>query len=236
VSIPRQNPLNALAPALAAIGINAVPAFGFFASDWTIATTMLVYLLDNLIGVTLTSGRIWLLVDKNARYDPANRPAGGLPEGMALTVTTGKRTTKKYSMTSGRNEMLQGFMITGYAFSLGVAVFIGAFIFLIFRIPVDAGAIGTSLLWIGALHLGAFLNDLLFRRGSPLAVAEVWVRQSLGRVFLLFLAVFVGIFVALWSNQAFFIPFMLLKFMADLEGPLEMLRRLFRRHSTISAD
>lgn len=230
--MPRSNPLNALAPALAAIGINAVPAFGFFVNEWTIATTMLVYLLDNLIGVTLTSGRIWLLVDKQAKYDPANRPAGGLPEGMALTVSTGKRTTKKYSLTSSRNEMLQGFMLTGYAFSLGVAVFIGVFIFLIFRIPVDANAIRTSLIWIGALHLGSFLNDLLFRRDSPMATAEVWVRQSLGRVLLLFLAVFVGIFVALWSNQAFFIPFMLLKFMADLEGPLDILMRLFRRQAT----
>ena len=231
--MPRSNPLSVLAPALAAIGINVVPAVGFFVNEWTIATTMLVYLLDNLIGVTLTSGRIWLLVHKDAPYEPAKRPTGGLPEGRALTVTSGKRTTKNYRLTSSRNKMLQGFMITGYGFSLGVAVFIAGFIFLIFRTPIDAAAIRASLLWIGALHMASFLSDLLFQRDSPLAVAEIWVRQSLGRVFLLFLAIFMGIFVALWSNQGFFIPFMLLKFMADLEGSLHMLMRPFRRQSAL---
>src|SRR3979490_795627 len=49
-----------LRPLLTAIGLNAVPALGWFVGDWSAGTTLVIYWLETLIGTLLVAGRIIL--------------------------------------------------------------------------------------------------------------------------------------------------------------------------------
>ena len=47
-----------LRPLLTALGLNAVPALGWFVGDWSAGTTLVLYWLETLIGTLLVAGRI----------------------------------------------------------------------------------------------------------------------------------------------------------------------------------
>jgi hypothetical protein len=70
--------------------------------------------------------------------------------------------------------------------------------------------------------------DRLWGGRRPLAAGEAWVAQSLGRVFLLFLAVFVGVFAASFSNDWFVMPFIALKTIVDLGTHAQAIVNMFR--------
>ncbi len=184
---------RSLAPAAAAIltalGVNAVPAAGFFLADWSAATTMFVYLLENLALVALTAARLWWLAGE-------------------------------------RGETFQGFLITGLGFSAGAAVFMAGMLLLIFKIPLSAAQLIAGLAGTGLFLLLGLVADIIFARGAPRAQAEAWVRHALGRVFLLYLAVFMGMVGALFGAQAgFLMPFIGLKALVDVGEPIEALIR-----------
>ena len=170
--------------------MNAVPAAGFFLADWSTATTMFVYLLENLALIALTAARLWWLAGQ-------------------------------------RGELLQGFLVTALGFSAGAAVFMGGLLLMIFRVPVSPAQLLAGLAGTALFQLIGFGADLIFARGATREVADGWVRQALGRVFLLYLAVFLGVFAALFGAQrGFLIPFIVLKATVDVGGPIEaMIRR-----------
>jgi hypothetical protein len=45
---------------LTALGLNAVPAFGWFAGNWSAGTILVLYWLETLIGTLFVAGRIML--------------------------------------------------------------------------------------------------------------------------------------------------------------------------------
>jgi len=68
---------------------------------------------------------------------------------------------------------------------------------------------------------------VLTRRPLTLAKTENYLKQSMGRVALLFLAVFIGIFVALFVDKWFVIPFIALKTIVDIGGFMQTLKSRF---------
>ena len=179
-----------LIAALQAVGINAVPIFGVVAADWSVETAMLLYLLENLIGIPLAALLVRLLAP--ARED--------LP-GMRVRH---------------RREILHTYLLVALSFSLGSAIFI---LFVIYRASngqFDLTGVWTGLGAISLFALLGFLVDLVFMRPLSLPRAEKVLERSLGRIFLLYLAVFVGMFLAVFGLASFFIPFVVLKTLVDI--------------------
>ena len=59
-------------------------------------------------------------------------------------------------------------------------------------------------------------------RPFSLKKSEFFLTRSLGRVFLLFLAVFIGIFLAAYADKWFVIPFIALKTIADIGEQIQL--------------
>jgi hypothetical protein len=176
--------------ALQALGINAVPVVGMFAADWSVETAMLLYLLENLIGIPLAALLVRLLA-------PPREDAPGMRVRL-------------------RREILNTYLIVALSFSLGSAIFI---LFVVYRTTngqLDLTGLRTGLSAIALFALFGFLVDLVYMRPLSLPRAEKVLERSLGRIFLLYLAVFVGMFLAIFGLASFFIPFVVLKTLVDI--------------------
>jgi hypothetical protein len=77
-----------------------------------------------------------------------------------------------------------------------------------------------------------FLGDLFLLGPLPPVKAEALLEQSLGRVFMLYLAVFAGVFLALFMDHWFILPFAVLKTIVDLAVPASILAKRGERLST----
>ena len=199
-----------LIAALQALGINAVPVVGMFAADWSVETAMLLYLLENLIGIPLAALLVRLLA-------PPREDAPGM-------------------RVRHRREILNTYLIVALSFSLGSAIFI---LFVVYRTTngqVDFTGLRTGLSAIALFALLGFLVDLVYMRPLSLPRAEKVLERSLGRIFLLYLAVFVGMFLAIFGLASFFIPFVVLKTLVDIGYLLQAFPGTRRSEETAPTD
>ncbi|HMN26750.1 MAG TPA: DUF6498-containing protein [Caldilineaceae bacterium] len=177
------------------LGVSAIPVLGYFWAGWTPATTMMLYLLENIIGAALVALRVGLLRPPAVQSDP-------------------------YSARQWR-EQLQTFILVAGGFSLASAIFMIAFLFTVLKLPLELPALGAGLTNMGLFLLFGFAADLVLGQPLDSPTAEAHYKRSLGRVFLLFLAVFVGVWLASIREPWFLLPFVILKTLADLDGPLQ---------------
>ena len=108
-------------------------------------------------------------------------------------------------------------------------LFLAVFIFLVFKQPIDLAEIGNTLVWISAFLALEVVGDWLLLRPMTLAASEGYLKHSMGRVVVLFLSVFIGSFLAFFSNGYFVIPFIILKTLTDIAVVIENFRMPFRR-------
>jgi hypothetical protein len=189
--------LNTITSILTALGSNAIPAGGVFISGWAAETAVLLYLMENVISLLLAVLRVQLLA-----------PVGeDVPGGKLLK----------------RTELLNGYLLIGLGFSVASAVFILGFLFLIPATKVDVQwqAIQWGLAGILAFQLFGFIWDLFLLRPLSLARGESLLKASLGRINLLYLAVFMGMCVAFFEGRWFLGPFIVFKTIVDVGSPIQ---------------
>lgn len=185
-------------PVLGALGMNAVPVVGLVWGNWPLPTAMVVYLAEALLVVACTALRLRLLGPERWKT----------PDGKLQS----------------RAEQIQGFLTLGGAFWAGAGVFLIAITVKARMLDLDLTmrALGPALLWLAAIQLLGIVADLLILRRVAQEQAETWIAQGLGRVFLIYLAVFAGVFLAIFFQAAWFVvPFMVLKLIVDVGGPLQ---------------
>jgi hypothetical protein len=199
-----------LIAALQALGINAVPVVGMFAADWSVETAMLLYLLENLIGIPLAALLVRLLA-------PPREDAPGMRVRL-------------------RREILNTYLIVALGFSLGSAVFILLVTYRTTNGQLDLTGLRTGLSAIALFAFLGFLIDLVYMRPLSLPRAEKVLERSLGRIFLLYLAVFVGMFLAIFGLASFFIPFVVLKTLVDIGYLLQAFPGRQRAEETAPTD
>jgi hypothetical protein len=195
--MPKKAILSTITSILTALGSNAVPAGGVFLSGWAAETAVLLYLMENVVSLLLAVLRVRLLA-----------PAGeDVPGGKPLK----------------RMELLKAYLLIGLGFSVASAVFILGFLFLIPATKVDVQwqAIQWGLAGISAFQLFGFIWDLFLLRPLSLARGETLLKASLGRINLLYLAVFIGICVAFFEGRWFLGPFVVFKTIVDIGAPLQ---------------
>jgi hypothetical protein len=180
---------------VAMLGGNAVPAVGLLGRGWPPLDGMLMYLAENIF-MMLAVG---LAVRCFAPLQAA--PHGG-------------RT---------RSDLLRTFFLIAVPFSFGAAVFI------IFFALMRKIVLGPEMLWgvaaMAVFQVFAFIACAISVRSGGFPAAEKAMEQTLGRIFLLSLAVYLGVAAALFVNEAFAVPFVLFKTLIDIASIPAMFRR-----------
>lgn len=162
--------------------------------DYSSETTMVVYALENVLTIFLASVFILLFAP---RLD-----------------NTGEIKTRK--------ELLQVYLISTLSLTVGSGIVLSIFIFGILRADVTFSAVATAMIWISGFLLLEFVADFMMLRPLSLAQADNFLTRSVRRVFLLFLCVFLGIFLAAFVSSGFVAPFIIMKTLADIADQIEI--------------
>lgn len=187
----------ALAPVAAALGINAVPAATLFAGEAPPETAMVLYFVENLVLIGLTTALVRLLAPPRDESSRNHRT---------------------------RRSLLQTYLLVALGFTLVNGIFIAAFLGLFLRVALPRPALSLGIGLILAFQTAAFVAGWLRLGPLSLAQAETLLERTLGRVFLLHLGVFIGVFLAAAVGNWFVWPFIALKTITDVGQAIQGLR------------
>lgn len=179
---------------ISVLGINFIPLEMWLYRDFSSENTMLLYALENVAAIFLAVIFVFLFAPK--------------------------REQAKKLLT--RKEVLQNYLVAAVSLSVGSGIFLCAFIFLILKTEIAAAAIISGLMWIFGFQILEFIADFIMLRPLSLVKTEVFLNRSLGRIALLFLCVFLGIFLALFVDKWFVVPFIILKTLVDIGEQIQI--------------
>ena len=149
---------------LTALGLNAVPALGWFVGDWSAGTMLVLYWLETLIGTLLLAVQIIL----HRRI----RPSKGhwnyhAPEGQA-------------PHTSNRSTYLSAFLVPALVFTFAHGIFLAALGFMAIKnnlspeARVNGHDLLAGLIGVGVFQGVDFIFDLVSLKDRPFA----WIERS----------------------------------------------------------
>lgn len=170
------------------LGINFIPLEMWLDEGLSGETLMIIYALENAVAFLLGILFVFLFAPK--RDDS--------------------------SKLKKRKEVFKLYFLLGISFSVASGVFLCAFVFLILRAEVDFSYVQTAIIWIFGFQIVLFVGDFLMLRPLNLLQAQLYLNRSLGRIFFLFLCVFIGVFVAFFADKLFVLPFIILKTIIDI--------------------
>jgi hypothetical protein len=194
---------------LTALGINAVPALGWFLGDWNSGTTLAVYWFETVVASLFIAARVLVhrrLVPVRGHFRYAQQES---------QKNRGKDLT-----------FLQHFLPVSLMFSVAHGIFLAALIFLLtangrgaeVRLNFHELALGCGL--ILAFQTVDFLIDLVQVRKRPFRWIEVMAERNFGRALIIHMTLIIGLLAAGLAGGArgFFLVFVTLKTMNDLSG------------------
>ena len=196
---------------ITALGLNAVPAAGWFLGDWSAATMLVLYWLETLIGTLLVGVRIVL----HRRFLPSKGHwSYRAPQGQQQQQPTGKKST-----------YLAAFLVPALVFTLAHGIFLavlGAMMIakenLSAEIRIDPHNLLAGLAGIVFFQVIDFVVDLIWIRTQPFAWIERLGQVTLSRVIVIHLTIIGGMFAVMFTgaNRNFFGVFIFLKTMLNL--------------------
>lgn len=178
------------------IGINFVPLEMWLDESFSGENLMIVYAIESLIALLI--GIFFVFLFAPVRDDS--------------------------SKLKTRKEVFKLYLTLGLGFTLAAGIFIAAFVFLVLKAKVDFQSIQTAILWIFGFQIVLFAADMSMLRPLNLLQAQLYLNRSLGRIFFLFLCVFIGLFVALFADKFFVLPFIILKTLIDIGETVQNFR------------
>lgn len=206
--------LQAIPSAVAALGINTIPAGIVLVGGESAETAMVLYFLENILLILFTTARVRILA-------PAHDEAYTRTAPDHTQVKVNGRIVFQGHTPRDRGTLLTGYLIFSLSFSMGTGVFLFIFLFLILGANISGTVIISGMIGIAAFQFFNFVTDLfLLGRLSPWR-AEMLLDHSMGRVALLYLAVVAGVFLTLMVEQWFVLPFAVLKTIVDLVMPIQ---------------
>jgi hypothetical protein len=197
-----------LRPLITAIGLNAIPALGWFVGEWSAGTMLVLYWLETLIGTLLLGCRIVLhrrLVPSKGHWD-YQAPQGQTPQ------------TK-----SGRSTYLSAFLVPALVFTFAHGIFLtvlGAMMIaknLGPEVRIEREHLLAGLTGIAIFQVADFVFDLIWLRTRPFAWIERVGQQTLARVIVIHLTIIGGMCAVMFTgaNRHFFGVFIFLKTMLN---------------------
>lgn len=193
---------------LTALGLNAVPAFGWFVGEWSAGTTLLLYWLETLVGTVLVAARILLhrrIRPSRGHWDYRAPQGQGAPSSRSSTF-------------------LSAFLVPAIAFSLFHGVFLGVIGFMMIskhhspEARIEADALLAGLLGVALFQLADFVFDLIWLRTRPFAWMERLGNVTISRVLVIHLTIIGGMAAVMLTgaNRNFFGVFIVLKTLLNL--------------------
>jgi hypothetical protein len=205
--------------AATALGINAIPVGVVVGWRQSLPTGMVLYFLEMILSVLLTTAFVLLRA-------PAEDPGYAAVASSRTTVTTNGRTVSR-SQSGNRRSLIEGFLIFSAGFGVIPAFFLGFWMFVVAHVDLAWSAVASGLLGIAAFQTVNFIGDFVMYGDLTPEAASSLINQSLGRVVIIYISVFVGLIIAMIFSVGWFIwPFALLKTVADMAF-------LFRRHGML---
>ncbi len=186
---------------LTTLGLNAIPAAGWFLGDWSAGTTLVLYWFETLLGTLLVAARI--LVHRRVH------PCQGHQDYRAPNT----------AVTPGSSSYLSAFLVPALVFTLAHGVFLAVlgFIAVVNHLTAEAaierGPLLVGLAGIAFLQGADFSLDLIWLRDRPFAWLERLGQQTLARVFVIHLTIIGGMAAAMFTGagRQFFGVFIFLK-------------------------
>ncbi len=200
-----------LARILTTLGINAVPALGWFWGDWNSGTTLAVYWVETVLASLL----IALRIVAHRRVVPVR--------GHSCYQTRQDSKPNRVGI-----PFLEHFLPVSLMFSAAHGVFLAVIGLLLtangrgaeMRLSFPDIAIGCGI--ILAIQMADFLIDLIRLKSRPFRWIEAMAEQNFGRSLVLHLTIMIGMLAGGLSGGArgFFLVFVTLKTMNDLSTTL----------------
>ncbi|KAB2959195.1 MAG: hypothetical protein F9K18_11695 [Thermoanaerobaculia bacterium] len=200
---------------LQALGVNSVPAAGYFGEGWSIGTTLALYWLETVAVIVLISLRIVL-------HRRLTRRAGHWNIAVETRTKVGGRTSVRH----GRTTFLVSFLAVMVPFTAAHGLFLGLLVFLV--LPEHAKApegVALADLSAGAAAMALFLAlglvlDLVGLSERPFRWVERLAERAQGRMFVTHLTIIFGMgAMGVWgAPAALFAVFVGLKSLVDLGG------------------
>lgn len=190
-------------PFITALGLNAIPALGWFVGDWSAGTTLVLYWLETLLGTLLVGVRI--LVHRQVR------PSCGHWDYQA---------PQTQAQRNGRpGSYLPAFLVPALIFTLAHGIFLAALGFIMFaknlspEARVNEHDLFLGLIGIGIFQGGDFLFDLIWIRDKSFEWMERLGQRTLSRVFVVHFTIVGGMAAVMFTgaNRDFFGIFIFLK-------------------------
>jgi hypothetical protein len=198
------------------LGINFIPLEMWLYRDFSSESAMFFYALENIAAIILAAIFVFLFAPKEEINPDYHRKEEILKTYPAFPVVKIRQ----------KAEILKSYLVFSFGFSLGSMTFLTVFIFLVLKTKIQFEAIISGLIWILIFQILEFFGDFLMLRPLTLAKSEVFLKRSMGRVALLFLSVFMGIFLAAFVNKWFVVPFVVLKTLIDIGEQFQILKGL----------
>jgi hypothetical protein len=192
---------------ITALGLNAVPAAGWFIGDWSAGTMLVLYWMETLIGSLLVGGRIIL----HRRFVPSQGHSNyQAPQG-------------KTPPNSGRSSYLSAFLVPALVFTFAHGIFLFALGWMMIQknlgaeVRIERDHLAVGLLGIAIFQVADFSFDLIWLRTRPFAWMERVGQQTLARVFVIHLTIIGGMCAVMFTgaNRHFFGVFIFLKTMLN---------------------
>jgi Family of unknown function (DUF6498) len=197
---------------ITALGLNAVPAAGWFFGEWSAGTMLVLYWLETLIGTLLVAIRIVI----HRRF----RPSKGHWNYQAPDAQQ-----QPQKATSNRSTYLSAFLVPALVFTFAHGVFLAVLGGMMIakknlspEIRIDSHNLLAGLIGILLFQVVDFVVDLIGLRDRPFAWIERLGQVSLSRVIVIHLTIIGGMAAVMFTgaNRNFFGVFIFLKTMLNL--------------------
>ena len=194
---------------ITALGLNAVPAAGWFVGEWSAGTMLVLYWLETLIGTLLVAVRIVL----HRRIVPAQGHwAYEAPKGA------------ENQAGSHGSTYLTAFLLPALVFTFAHGFFLGVLGLVVFsKQQTPEGGLTREHLVAGLIGIAIFqaidfVADLIWLRSRPFAWIERVGQITLSRVIVIHLTIIGGMAAVMFTgaNRNFFGVFIFLKTMLNL--------------------
>jgi hypothetical protein len=201
---------------LSLLGVEAVPALGYFMGEWSNGTALALYWWENFFGALLIATRIVV-------HRKVTRKRGHYAGVVTITKET-RRGGRRVRETSTRpGSFLSQFLITMLVFTGAHGVFLALILFLFLPELHPEAAVNLGDLRDGWIAMSGFLLcglsiDLVGIRDRPFSWLTRVSDVALGRMVVVHLTIIGGMFAMFYFEQprAFFGVFIGLKTLMDL--------------------
>lgn len=200
---------------LQSLGVNSVPAAGYFGDGWSIGTTLALYWLETVLVIFLISARILI-------HRRLTRKAGHWNVAVTTTTKRGGQT----AVSHGRTTHLVSFLMVMIPFTAAHGLFLAVILFAgLPQLTGDSAAPSLADLRLGVLGVGALLVvglliDLVGIRDRPFRWIERASERAQGRMLITHLTIIFGMgAIAAFEGPAGLVAvFVGLKTLMDLGG------------------